>query len=136
MQIRKCTLQDIHRLAEMNKCLIEDERSSNPMNLEQLTDRMRMFLETEYDAYLFVEDDATVGYALVRRTVSPLYLRQFYIVREFRRRHYGQEAFRALLEHLRTDTIDIEVLPWNERGLKFWRSLGFTETCIAMRLTK
>lgn len=136
MQIHKCTLQDVRRLAEMNKCLIEDERSSNPMNLEQLTDRMRTFLETEYDAYLFVEDDTTVGYALVRRTVSPLYLRQFYIVREVRRHHYGQVAFRALMDQLQTDTIDIEVLPWNEAGLKFWRSLGFTETCIAMRFTK
>ena len=136
MQIIKCTLQEVPRLAEMNKCLIEDERSSNPMNPEQLKGRMRMFLETEYDAYLSVEDDATVGYALVRRTASPLYLRQFYIVREFRRHHYGQQAFRALLDHLQTDTIDIEVLPWNEAGLKFWRSLGFTETCIAMRYSK
>jgi len=28
------------------------------------------------------------------------------------------------------DTIAIDVLPWNEAGLRFWEKLGFTPTCI------
>ena len=84
----------------------------------------------------FQEDGTTVGYALVRHTVSPLYLRQFYIDRAYRRRHLGEQAFRALLETLQTDTIDIDVLPWNTAGAAFWKSMGFSETCISMRYGK
>ena len=37
------------------------------------------------------------------------------------------------MERLGTDSVMIDVLPWNERGLMFWKSLGFRETCISMR---
>ncbi|MBR5973695.1 MAG: GNAT family N-acetyltransferase [Clostridiales bacterium] len=136
MRIEKCTIEDIQVLARMNKCLIEDERSSNPMNLSQLEERMQGFLLGDYDAYFVKDEDEIVGYALVDRTSDPLYLRQFYIEREQRRKHYGESAFRALLEYLGTDRIDIDVLPWNEAGVAFWRSLGFTEKYVAMRYTK
>lgn len=138
MQIVKCSIQDVPLLAEMNKCLIEDEQSSNKMNLQELEKRMEGFLSEEYDAYYFVEEnsqktEAIIGYALVRHTSSPLYLRQFFIKREFRRKHLGRKAFRLLLDYLKTDKIDIDVLPWNERGMAFWKSLGFIETCVSMR---
>lgn len=136
MRIIRCSAGDAPGLAVLNKRLIEDEQSSNPMNLRELEERMIGFLNGEYDAYYFQEDGTTVGYALVRRTVSPLYLRQFYIDRAYRRRHLGEQAFRALLETLQTDTIDIDVLPWNTAGAAFWKSLGFSETCISMRYGK
>ena len=136
MQIVKCTGQDIHTLAVLNKCLIEDEKSDNPMSVEELESRMEGFLSGGYDTYLFRENGETVGYALVRHSCSPLYLRQFYIDRAYRRKHYGEKAFRELLDILRTDTIDIDVLPWNTAGLQFWKSLGFTETCISMEYRK
>ena len=82
MRIEKCTIEDVPVLARMNKCLIEDERSSNPMDLSQLANRMKGFIEGDYDAYFFKDEDVTVGYALVDRTAEPLYLRQFYIDRE------------------------------------------------------
>ncbi len=133
MKIEKCTIKDVKTLAFMNKCLIEDERSSNPMNLSELEVRMQGFLEGDYDAYFFMDGETIVGYALVDRTAKPLYLRQFYIDREQRRKHYGKSAFRALLEYLGTDCIDIDVLPWNEAGVAFWKSLGFAERYVAMR---
>ena len=133
MQIKLCSKSDVSRLAEMNKHLIEDEKSDNPMGIPELEERMNTFLSGDYDAYLFAENGKTIGYALVRRTSSPLYLRQFFIDREYRRMHYGREAFQELMKTLRTDTIDIDVLPWNEPGLAFWKSMGFTETCISMR---
>ena len=46
----------------------------------------------------------------------------------------GKQAFKLLMDHLDTDVIDIDVLPWNESGFSFWKSLGFTEPCISMRL--
>ena len=136
MHLAECTLEDAPRLARMNKRLIDDERSENPMGVPELEARMRSFLDGEYTAYLFIESEETVGYALVRRTVSPPYLRQFYIEREHRRRHYGQRAFRLLLEALGTDTMDLDVLPWNGAGRAFWKSCGLRETCVSMRYTR
>ena len=111
MQIRECTNQDVSQLALMNKHLIEDERSNNPMSVEELEQRMMDFLNGDYTAYLFIEEETVLGYALIRHTSTPLYLRQFYIKREFRRQHYGKTAFELLMKHIQADTIDIDVLP-------------------------
>ena len=133
MQIRECNNQDVPQLAVMNKHLIEEEKSNNPMSVEELEQRMLGFLNSEYKAYLFMEDKTVLGYALVRHTSTPFYLRQFYIKREFRRQHYGKTAFEQLMKYIQADTIDMDVLPWNERGRLFWKSCGFEETCISMR---
>ena len=109
MEIIKCGMEDTPRLAAMNKMLIQDEQSDNPMSVEELQNRMAGFLSGDYSAYFFSEQDEIIGYALIRHTSDPVYLRQFYI------------------------DIDIDVLPWNERGLSFWKSCGFTEACVSMR---
>ena len=133
MKIQKCTAEDSSALALLNKELIEDENSDNQMTLPELEDRMRGFLATEYDAYFIKAEETVVGYALVRTSCRPLYLRQFLIMRAHRRKHYGKQAFEALLETLGTDAIDIEVYSWNERGIRFWESCGFKPRSICMR---
>ena len=134
MKIILCSACDVPKLAEMNKYLIEDEKSDNPMQLVELEHRMSEFLDTDYNAYFFVEENEVVGYALVRNLPEGFYLRQFFIDRDFRRKHYGTQAFNELLKVLNTDNICIDVLPWNERGLSFWKSLGFKEAAISMKL--
>lgn len=136
MEIKKCTLEDVTNLALLNKQLIEDEKSPNPMNVEQLKERMLGFLQTEYDAYYFKVEKNVIGYALVKKTCEPLYLRQFLIDRKYRKNHYGTEAFNALLEYLGMACIDVEVLPWNETGICFWESCGFKEISRYMRFEK
>ena len=133
MLIQKCTLSDLPTLALLNKQLIEDEQSDNNMTLPELEARMRWFLETEYTAYFFFEEDTVVGYALIKHTAKPLYLRQFLIAREHRRKHYGKQAVELLLQTLQTNTIDIEVYTWNERGIRFWESCGFRPRSLYMR---
>lgn len=133
MQLQKCSIQDAGKLALFNKQLIEDEKSDNPMDLIDLERRMKEFLETEYDAYFFIENSQIIGYALLRVTSNPVYLRQFFIDRDHRKRHYGTQAFHMLLEYLGIKEIDLDVLPWNKRGLAFWKQCGFSETCIAMK---
>lgn len=133
MQIKKCVESDLPLLAKFNKCLIEDEKSDNKMSEEELFERMKGFLETEYDAYFFHVNEEVVGYALVKNSCSPLYLRQFYIDRKYRRNHYGEQAFHELLEYLEVTTIDIEVLSWNEAGVRFWEKLNFQERSKYMR---
>ena len=136
MEIKKCTLEDVSQLAILNKQLIEDEKSNNPMSIKELEERMSGFLNSEYDAYFFLVEDVVVGYALVKHTCTPFYLRQFLIARGHRQKHYGTEAFRLLLEYLDVDRMDIEVLPWNERGMCFWESCGFKEISRYMRFER
>jgi len=132
--IRLAAHDDLDILAGMNKQLIEDEKHDNKMNTDQLKDRMRGFIEGNYNAYLFLKDGEVAGYALVDMSRDPLYIRQFFISREYRRRGYGRAALTGLLKLLGADRTDIEVLWWNETGIKFWKSMGFKERSIYMRL--
>lgn len=136
MQTVKCTLADVDILAEMNRQLIEDEKSDNAMSLGELKERMLGFPETKYTAYIFKENSKTVGYALVDISVKPYYLRQFFISKAHRGRHMGQTAFGLLLKELNTNEIDVEVLSHNEAGLAFWGRLGFKERSRYLRLNK
>lgn len=136
IKLEKCSSDQLDSLAAMNLQLIEDENADNPMDLAQLRERMEAFLESEYRAYLFVAAEEAVGYALIRMTASPYYLRHFFVCREHRRKHFGEAAFHAILQELDTDTMDLDVFVWNSRGLDFWKSLGFQERCSIMRFQK
>ncbi|MDQ6421589.1 GNAT family N-acetyltransferase [Paenibacillus sp. LHD-117] len=105
------------------------------MDDRQLRDRMNAFIESEYRAYVFEVGKAVVGYALVNHARTPLYLRQFYIGREHRRQGCGREAFHQLRATLGATDLDLEVLVSNERGRRFWRSLGFRERSLYMRIS-
>lgn len=134
MEIKKCTVDNVEQLALLNKQLIEDEKSDNTMSIDELEKRMKEFLLTEYNAYFFYFEDLVIGYALVNHTTSPYYLRQFLIDRKYRKQHFGLQAFELLMEELKTDSIDLEVLTWNEVGNRFWEKCGFVERSRYMRL--
>ena len=134
MTLHPCTPHDAPELACLNRMLIEDEKAENSMTLPELERRMAEFLSADYAAFFFEENQRRVGYALVRTSATPLYLRQFFISREHRRKGYGQQAFRALLACLQTDEIDLDVYAWNAGGMAFWQSLGFFVRCHNMRL--
>jgi len=133
MQIYKCELSDIRQLAVLNLQLIEDEKSDNPMTVEELEERMSEFMNGDYNAYFYRDEGNTIGYALVRISSMPMYLRHFFVCREYRRNGCGKTFFGDLLKELGVRTIDIEVYSWNETGKRFWESLGFSPRCIYMR---
>ena len=135
MVINECTYNDLDILADLNKQLIDDENSNNNMSIEELKERMNGFISTTYKAFLFLIEDNIYGYALVNIEKNPYYLRQFFIVREFRQNGYGKKALSLLLDELKTTEIDLEVLSNNERGISFWRSCGFREYSKYMKLT-
>jgi GNAT superfamily N-acetyltransferase len=132
--IQICSDKDLDLLAKLNKQLIEDEKHNNQMKVEQLKERMKGFINSDYRAYKFENLGEIVGYALVNHSRQPLYLRHFFICRQSRRKGYGKMAFKKLLELLNTKDIDIEVMYWNNTGYGFWKSLGFNERSIYMRL--
>ena len=127
IEIKECTLEDVSLLAEMNKQLIEDEKADNSMDIIQLKNRMVDFLNNGYKAFFFMVNKDIVGYALCDMTKEPIYLRQFFIKREERIKHYGKIAFKNLLEKIEVKEIEIDVLKWNEMGIKFWEKIGFEE---------
>lgn len=133
MSIYKCTLADSRQLAIFNKQLIEDEKHDNTMTIDELEKRMIEFISGDYNAYFYRDHGAMVGYALVKASSNPKYLRQFFIYREYRRKGYGKTFFTELLKELGERTIDIEVLSWNKTGIRFWENLGFLPRSIYMR---
>jgi GNAT superfamily N-acetyltransferase len=108
LSLRAATDDDIERLAHMNKQLIEDEGHRNPMTISELVVRLRGWLQSGWNADLFVraipsEADAIIGYALYqyrRDEFFPerriVYLRQSLIEREHRSHGLGRTALRQL----------------------------------------
>lgn len=133
MKIVEYSIDDCVTLARFNKQLIEDEGHDNPMSVDELQARMEHFIGSDYTAVSFIEAQKVVGYALVETVSIPVYLRQFFICREHRRKGYGRLAFAELLKYLKTEAIDIEVLHWNLVGIAFWESLGFEARSLYMR---
>lgn len=132
--VRKCDDSDLTLLSELNKQLIEDEKFDTILETPLLKERMRGFIHSDYSAFMFYSANRLIGYALVNIKQKPYYIRHFFICRDLRRHGFGRKAFFRLLAVLNTDTVDLEVLSWNERGIRFWNSLGFMERSKYMRL--
>lgn len=128
--------EDLLRLAELNHQLIRDERAKNPMTLLQLRRRMQGWLASQYHAVIFESGSEIVGYALFRVDKDGVYLRQFFISREMRRRGYGRSAVGLLLEEVfpRGGEVTVEVLNHNRSALTFWRAVGFTDHARMLRI--
>jgi RimJ/RimL family protein N-acetyltransferase len=131
IQVIPCA--DAVLLTEMFLELMTDEQSDSPGTPAQAALCMKEYLARGDRAYTFQAQGVVAGYALVIADRTPLYLRHFYICRDARRRGYGTAAFYALLEALNTETIDLDVFVWNERGKAFWSSLGFAPRATIMR---
>ncbi len=135
MHFRSATPADIPALAVMNEQLIRDEGHHNKMTLPELERRMADFLKDGYAAVVFEEPAGTAaGYALYRLEPGLAYLRQFFVAHEHRRRGIGRTAFTWLRENPWRDRphIRLEVLVGNQRGIRFWRSIGFQDYCLVM----
>ncbi len=133
IKIRIGEHDDLLALAQMNKFLIEDEQADVDLTIDELKDRMKDFIVTDYTAYVFYENKNILGYALVALKEDPVYLKHFFINRAFRRKGFGTKAFKELMKYLKLTAIDIEVFDWNEIGMQFWNSLGFEPRYIRMR---
>ena len=114
--LKKATISDSIILANLNKMLIDDGGSVNSMSEAELEERMKQFLESDYLAYLFTVENATVGYALLNIGQKPFFIRQFYIKKEYRRKRYGTQAFKSIVEALDAREVDLTVLVQKEVG--------------------
>ncbi|MCO6187615.1 GNAT family N-acetyltransferase [Rhizobium sp. L1K21] len=136
VSVRKHTSEDFPLLARMNRELADDEGHRNPMNVSEMEERFRKFVGHEgWSVDLFLLDDEIVGYATHKRETDPsnprrqrIFLRQFFIVRHYRRDGMGQAAFNALASarFKAGDHLMLEAIENNPGGRVFWQRLGFT----------
>jgi GNAT superfamily N-acetyltransferase len=134
MQFQIATNADTDDLARMNHQLIRDEGHRNRMTIDEIAQRMTQFLMSGYEAVIFLHEDLPVGYALYKREPDWVYLRQFFVIPDFRRRGLGREA----LDWLRSNVwrncprVRLDVLVGNKIGIAFWRAAGFADYCLTM----
>lgn len=120
----------------MNLQLIQDESHRNPMSLPELAQRMREWLGAGYEAVIFESGNRPVAYALHHRQDDFIYLRQFFVHREMRRRGVGRTAVGILRTEVwpRGIRIVVTALIDNAPALAFWRAVGFTDYCLSLEI--
>ena len=138
LRYRVATADDVPVLSRLNQQLIEYERHRNPMNLPELEKRMRSMLEGDYTATLFEIGERVVAYALWTEQPDWVYLRQFFVVRDYRRRGIGAQAVRVLTDEVMPGEkrVRVNVLIGNQPGLEFWRAVGFEDYLITLELER
>ena len=134
MIFRTATAADAAELALLNAALIRDEGHRNTMTVPQLEAQMLKFLEDGYVAILFVEDGRTIGYALYDSNADGIFLQQFFIVEHARRKGLGRKAVLWLCANAwqNSERVMLNVLLHNQRGIDFWRAMGFGDYCLLM----
>ena len=136
MNFRRATLNDCALLAELNHQLIRDEGHRNRMTIPELEQRMKGWLASEYAAALFENDGEVVAYALYREQPEEVYLRQFFVVRNRRRKGLGKEAVKILLSKIwpKNKRLTVEVLVQNEAAVAFWRAVGYKDYSLTLEI--
>ncbi len=99
---------------------------------------MRLLLDGDYLATLFEWDGQIVAYGLWRDEPDWVYLRQFFVVRDFRRRGIGAQAIRVLTDEVwpAAKRIRVNVLIGNRPALEFWRAVGFVDYLITLEMER
>ena len=143
MEVKKCTLDELDQLAFWSMQANVDMREGSPWGsprespelLADAREMMETYLKREaYDVYEFVVDGEPVGLAVADKTerYPGMMVENFFIRREYRRRGYGTQALRALMEHLGVGALDLDVFCWNRRAVEFYKSFGFKEISLHM----
>jgi predicted acetyltransferase len=104
------------------------------MTVAELEARMRKFIGEGHVAVMFIDDGKIVGYALYRVDDDGVFLRQFFIVERARRKGLGRTAVQWLCANAWQDAerVTLQVLLHNQRGIDFWRAIGFADYCLTM----
>jgi ribosomal protein S18 acetylase RimI-like enzyme len=135
MHLRRAEADDVTLLASWNFELIRDEGHRNPMSVEELADRMRGWLSSEYTALIFYEGDTPVGYALYRsHEEGGIHLRQFFVTTDRRRSGLGRRALELLVASVGPKRVVVEVLSNNGPAIAFWHAARFTEYARTLEL--
>jgi len=137
LQWRLATSGDCPVLAELNHQLIRDEGHRNNMEVAQLEQRLRDWLQSgEYSAVIYEIDGKVVAYALYRESAEEIYLRQIFVIRTLRRAGIGRQAFAILQNKIwpNSKRLTVEVLTQNVAGIAFWRAVGYEDYSLRLEI--
>ncbi len=132
--LRPATLVDCDLLAAMNRELIHDEGSRNPLSIVELSDRMYRWLQGDWQAMLILTGQVVVGYALYQirpdeyhPQQTEVYLRHYFVRAVFRGQGIGTAAFAKLQADVFPPAapVVLDVLATNPAARYFWQRLGF-----------
>jgi len=133
---RYATLADVDFLADWNRQLIVDDYHRNSMTMVELQDRLRGWLTTgEYKAVIF-SDSEPVAHAVFRTDKDLIYLRQFFVRRDRRRKGIGRSAFGILRQEIwpRSTRLVVEALCRSDGTVPFWRAVGYKDYCLTLEI--
>ena len=135
MEYRTAVEDDLALLAELNRQLIQDEGHENLMSIAELENRMRAWLARPYTAILFLNEGDVVGYALYRTDNAGIFLRQFFIRRDQRRKGLGRAAIETLCRRVWPTgaRVTLEALTANQAAIDFWHAVGFEDYALTLR---
>ena len=136
MNFRRATLDDCAVLAELNHQLIRDEGHRNPMTVQELEQRMKGWLASDYAAMLFENDAEVVAYALYREEAEEIYLRQLFVARHRRRQGLGRQAMEILRSQIwpKHKRLTVGVLVRNTAAIAFWRTVGYEDYSLTLEI--
>ena len=133
MKVTKADLSAVEELSELNRRLIEDEHHPNPMNVQQLAQRMTRWLQDEYTCYLATEDGKAIAYCLYREDREYYYLRQLFVERAHRRKGIAAKLLDWMYQNVWADKkVRLDVLAHNEEAIEFYNAYGFQVGCLRM----
>ena len=126
MKIARAELNDAEVLAGLNQHLLEDEGHPNLMNIDQLAQRMKEWLENDYNCYTVKQNGCIVAYCLYRDDSGYYYMRQLYVDTSHRRRGIATQLLDWLYENVWTDKkVRLDVLAHNRDAVAFYKRYGF-----------
>lgn len=135
MEYRLASVGDASVLGRLNADLIRGESHRNPVTVAVLKDRMRGWLEDEYEAAVCESDGAPIGYVLYRRGSDHVYLRQLFVRDADRRRGIATILLQWLNARTNIERVRVEVLVGNSAGLSFWRTVGFSDYFVTLEMS-
>jgi hypothetical protein len=110
--VRRAFEDDLDILSDLNRQLIEDQKYDESKDVEWLRSRMKSFLATDSDAYLFEVEGRIIGYSLVSRENDPLEIKQLFIIPEERGHGYGYYTAFMLQKATNAISLDVDALVW------------------------
>jgi GNAT superfamily N-acetyltransferase len=136
MKYRFVMDSDLDLLAEWNHQLIRDEGHRNPMTVPELRERMKGWLNREYEAVIFEDESQPVAYALYKENAAEVYLRQLFVRPDRRRQGIGREIMGILRGQLWSPRkrLTVEVLTVNTAAIAFWHSVGYRDYCLTLEI--
>ena len=89
-------------------------------------------------ATLFESRGRVIACALWREEPEWVYLRQFFVATDRRRRGVGRQAIRVLAGQVwpANTGVRVNVLIGNLPALEFWRAVGFTDYLITLEMER